>query len=191
MTRQRFQTSPARDTTKPVSQALKTTGRPSKFQPHFPELAFKLALLRATDAQIADVLEVHTDTISEWKRTKPAFSDAIARGRDKADAEIAHSLYQRALGYSHEAVKIFIDRHGDPVIVPYIEHYPPDTNAASLWLRNRHGARWRDKIEANVTGTLTLEALVNAALAPPAPEPPTIEHDPELQADDTDALKPQ
>ena len=123
--------------------------------------------------------------------TKPAFSDAIARGRDKADAEIAHSLYQRALGYSHEAVKIFIDRHGDPVIVPYIEHYPPDTNAASLWLRNRHGARWRDKIEANVTGTLTLEALVNAALAPPAPEPPTIEHDPELQADDTDALKPQ
>jgi hypothetical protein len=28
-----------------------------------------------------------------------------------------------------------------PVNAPYTEHYPPDTQAASLWLRNRQPAR--------------------------------------------------
>jgi hypothetical protein len=27
----------------------------------------------------------------------------------------------------------------------YIEHYPPDTNAASLWLSNRQRGRWKLK----------------------------------------------
>ena len=34
------------------------------------------------------------------------------------------------------------------------EHYPPDTPAASLWLRNRQPAKWRDRQEVNHTGTL-------------------------------------
>ena len=33
-------------------------------------------------------------------------------------------------------------------------HYPPDTQAASLWLRNRQPAKWRDRQEVNHTGTL-------------------------------------
>jgi hypothetical protein len=58
-------------------------------------------------------------------------------------------LYQKALGYSHPEDKIFIC-DGDPVIVPTIKHYPPDTMAASLWLRNRKSSKWKDKTETDV-----------------------------------------
>ena len=34
--------------------------------------------------------------------------------------------------------------------VPYEVHHPPDTAAASLWLRNRQPKLWRDKHEIDV-----------------------------------------
>jgi hypothetical protein len=72
----------------------------------------------------------------------PDFSESIARGKEPADAEIAASLYHSAKGYSHKAVKIFMPQGAsEPVYAPYVERYPPDTNAASLWLRNRRGKK--------------------------------------------------
>jgi len=45
---------------------------------------------------------------------------------------------QSRRGYTHEATKIFMPAGAEaPVYAPYTEHYPPDTHAASLWLRNR------------------------------------------------------
>jgi hypothetical protein len=41
------------------------------------------------------------------------------------------SLYQRGLGYSYDAVKIFMPAGSKkPVYAPYVEHVPPDTTAA-------------------------------------------------------------
>ena len=31
------------------------------------------------------------------------------------------------------------------VEVPYTEHYPPDTAAAFIWLKNRQSGKWRDR----------------------------------------------
>jgi hypothetical protein len=63
------------------------------------------------------------------------------------------------MGYTHEAVKIFPsggeveDGEGNkvkgPLIVPYQEHYPPDTVAAIFWLKNRQKEKWRDKQEVD------------------------------------------
>ena len=39
---------------------------------------------------------------------------------------------------------------GGVVQVPYEIEYPPDTQAASLWLRNRRKRDWRDKHEVEV-----------------------------------------
>jgi hypothetical protein len=45
-------------------------------------------------------------------------------------------------------VKIFMPAGASaPVVAKYREHYPPDTAAASLWLRNRRSDKWRDKHE--------------------------------------------
>src|SRR5271167_3722254 len=66
----------------------------------------------------------------------------------------ARSLYQRANGYSYDAVKIFMPAGAKkPVYAPYREHVPPDTTAAIFWLKNRDPAHWRDAWQLeHVTG---------------------------------------
>lgn len=124
----------------------KGRGRPTKFVPEYVEQAFKLALLGARDADIADFFNIDESTLNEWKKRHPDFYESLKRGKLVADAEVAEKLYRRALGYSHEAVKIFI-HEGQPITVPYTQHYPPDTTACIFWLKNRQPNKWRDKVE--------------------------------------------
>jgi hypothetical protein len=60
-----------------------------------------------------------------------------------------NSLYHRAIGYSYDAVKIFM-HDGKPVEVPYREHVPPDVAACIFWLKNRRPHLWRDKHDMTV-----------------------------------------
>jgi hypothetical protein len=54
-------------------------------------------------------------------------------------------LYERAVGYNYEAVKIFMPAGpSTPVYAPYIEHVPPDVTACIFWLKNRDPQHWRD-----------------------------------------------
>jgi hypothetical protein len=51
---------------------------------------------------------------------------------------VERSLYQRAVGCSYEAVRIFMPAgHNKPVYAPYIDHVPPD-------VKNRDPQQWRD-----------------------------------------------
>lgn len=124
-------------------------GRPTKYQKSFATQARKLCLLGSTNQQLADFFEVSISSIEEWGRENIEFSRALVAGREQADANVADRLYNRAMGYKHKAVKIFNDS-GSPLIVPYVEHYPPDTAAATFWLKNRNKEKWRDRQE--VTG---------------------------------------
>lgn len=137
-----------------VAAAPKKTGRPTAYQPAYAEQAYRLCLLGATDAQLAAFFGVAESTLHEWKLKHPAFPESIMRGKVSADAEIAEALFHRAKGYSHRAVKIFMPGGvgSAPVYADYLEHYPPDTQAASLWLRNRQPAKWRDKMDLEHTG---------------------------------------
>jgi hypothetical protein len=116
---------------------------------------------------MADIFGVSEVTLNAWKGERPEFLKSITRGKISADATIAESLYHRALGYSHPAVKIF-QYEGAPVEVEYTEHYPPDTQAASLWLRNRQPTLWRDKQDHEHTGK------DGAPLVPPVTDPSRI-----------------
>ncbi|WP_380778053.1 helix-turn-helix domain-containing protein [Sphingomonas sp. R86520] len=119
-------------------------GRPTSFKPEFVEQARKLASLGATDREAAEFFEVAESTLYLWKHTQPEFSEALKVGKETADARVEQSLYRRALGYSHDAVKIMM-ADGVPIVEPYVEHYPPDTTAAIFWLKNRKPEQWRDK----------------------------------------------
>lgn len=126
-------------------------GRPSDYGPQFAKQAYKLCLLGATDEELADFFGVNPDTIHEWKKVHPEFSESIKDGKERADAEIADSLYQRAKGYTHP--ELYIAQYQGQIIKEEItKHYPPDTQAASLWLRNRQPARWRDKVDIEHAG---------------------------------------
>jgi len=127
-----------------VERARHPGGRPTLYRDVFPEQAFKLALLGADDTELADFFGVVVSTISNWKVEYPEFMEAIARGKVQADAEVAEKLYHRAKGYSHPEVHVS-NFQGDITLTHLTKHYPPDTHAASLWLRNRQGWRWKDK----------------------------------------------
>lgn len=134
---------------------------PTKYKIAFNAQAEKLCKLGATDAELADFFEVCVDSINEWKKVYPKFSASIKKGKTLADSIVADSLYKRANGYSHKAVKIFPtggekkdeegSKESSPLIVPFIEHYPPDTAAAIFWLKNRQPKKWRDKMETGFT----------------------------------------
>ena len=128
-------------------------GRPSAYREEYAEQAYKLCLLGSTDEQLADFFGVCVATINNWKADYPKFLESLKAGKEIADAEVAEALYHRAKGYSHPEEKIFntLDDDGNPLIVSTIKHYPPDTAAAFIWLKNRQGGRWKDKSETEHT----------------------------------------
>ena len=102
------------------------------------------------------MLGVSQRTVALWKRTHPEFSTAMKTGKAEADARVTASLYERACGYSHKAVKIFKDGGGadgkEPLVVEYTERYAPDTNAAIFWLTNRRPEDWQNRQDLTVEG---------------------------------------
>lgn len=123
-------------------------GRPSKYWPVYADQVYRLTLLGLTDKEIAVAFNVDVNTIDRWKIQFPEFGRNLRKGKVHADARVAQSLFRRATGYSHKAVKIFYDTRNQKTIeVPYIERYPPDPASMIFWLKNRRPDLWRDKIE--------------------------------------------
>lgn len=134
-------------------------GRPSLYSPEYAEQAFKLCLLGATDKDLAGFFCVEESTINNWKVAHPEFLESIKGGKDEADAKVAHSLYNRALGYSHPDIDIRV-ANGEIVETPIIKHYPPDATSAIFWLKNRQRDKWRDKVEQELSGEVGLTVQI-------------------------------
>lgn len=124
-------------------------GRPSSYRDEYAEQAYKLCLLGATDREMANFFSVSEQTLNAWKTAHEKFLESITRGKEAADANVASRLYERAMGYSHPEVHVS-NYQGEVTLTPLTKHYPPDTQAASLWLRNRQPAKWRDRREMEV-----------------------------------------
>src|ERR1043166_9958695 len=71
-------------------------GRPTKYKEEYAEQAYKLSLLGHTDEEMATFFSVHVDTIYEWKNKHEEFSEAITRGKQVADIEVAEALFDGA-----------------------------------------------------------------------------------------------
>lgn len=130
-----------------------TAGRPTEYKPEYAEQAEKLCKLGATDAELADFFGVSDRTIYRWQSKHDEFCQALKAGKDVADERVERSLYHKAVGYTFEAVKIFMPASAPaPVYAPYREHVPPDTTAMIFWLKNRRSDQWRDKHEFGGAG---------------------------------------
>jgi hypothetical protein len=144
-------------------------GRPVVYKPEYCELAYKFCLLGANNAKLAQLFEIGDSTFDLWLKKYPDLLGAVKRGRDMADATVAESLYHRAVGYEHPEDDIRTVSVGggrsDIVITPTIKRYAPDTSAATLWLKNRQPHIWRDKVDVEHSGGLTLEKLPDEVLA--------------------------
>ncbi len=111
--------------------------------------------------EIAEYIGVSVRQVYRWKAEHRDFRHALRIGKRFADARVKRSLYQKAVGYSHESVKIYADpKTGDVVQVPYIEHFPPDTTAGIFWLKNRKPKEWKDKLDHELTGEVAIKRVV-------------------------------
>ena len=146
-----------------MTKKAKKVGRPTKYKSEFCENAYKLCLLSAIDKDLADFFETSEVTINAWKKAHPEFLKSIKKGKIQADANVAEKLYQRACGYSHPDVHIS-NYQGDITVTDITKHYPPDTGAAFIWLKNRAG--WKDKNETEIKvakETATLLGLIDGS----------------------------
>jgi hypothetical protein len=141
---------------------MATPGHPTAYKPEYCELAHNYCLLGATNEELAGFFGVARRTIDNWIATIPEFAAALKDGREIIDATVAKRLLSRALGYSHEAVRIMQYR-GAAITVTYTQHYPPDTQACIFWLRNRRRQSWREKVEPAQEATVDMVALLEAA----------------------------
>lgn len=126
-------------------------GRPSKYSKEFAKQAAKLCELGATDEDLADFFGVGIRTIANWKTEHAEFLQALKGGKEKADDRVERSLYQRAVGYTYDAVH-FASYQGLVTETPYREHCPPDVTAQIFWLKNRRRDEWRDKMDHELSG---------------------------------------
>lgn len=127
-------------------------GRPSSYDPAMNDQARKLALLGLTDAEIGEFFGVDERTINRWKEESPAFCQSLNDGKVAADANVADSLYRRAMGevvFTERRVK---GANGEYEIIRLMQSVPADPGAAKLWLTNRQPKLWRDKQSVEMTG---------------------------------------
>lgn len=112
-----------------------------------------------TDEQIAQNMGVAYSTFRTWRDKYSALSAVLKKNKDVADRQVENSLFERALGGTHEVRKTFkvkekyYDEHGklcekEKLVQATDEVYiPGDTTAQIFWLKNRKPDKWRDKQE--------------------------------------------
>lgn len=143
----------------------RSVGRPTSYKPEYSGQAYKLCLLGSTDKEMAEFFCVSEQTLNAWKHDFPEFLESITRGKVIADAQVAESLFKRATGYTAKKV-VTANVAGVISDIQEVNDYVgPDTQAASLWLRNRQPARWRDKVDHELSGKDGAPIFVSLNLA--------------------------
>lgn len=132
------------------------------FKPEYVELGRAMAEKGATDREIAEELGVSERTLNRWKHTQDGFAEQLKLGKDVADERVEQSLYRRATGYTFDAQKVF-QYQGEPVVVDFVEHVPPDTTAAIFWLKNRRKEDWRDRHVHEHHQAVDMAAIMDSA----------------------------
>lgn len=118
-----------------------------KYHASYAEKARKLCVLGATDELLAEMFDVHVDSIRIWKTKHPAFGKAVAEGKLHPDMEVAQSLLHMATGYEYaeEVAEKCKDKHGNEKLqkVTVYKRQAPHPTSAMFWLQNRRADLWR------------------------------------------------
>jgi len=102
------------------------SGRPTKYNEELCDEVISLGKQGFSITQIAYELDIHKDTLYEWKKKHPEFSDAIKKARDYAQGFWEHQLRTAALGMNPEGVT-------------------PNPTLMIFQMKNRFPDEWREK----------------------------------------------
>lgn len=141
-------------------------GRDTSYRVEYNEQARKLCLLGYIDAELASFFGICERTLNNWKAQFPAFMQSIAAGKDAADAEVADSLYRRATGENIIVEKAIKREDGSYEAMSLKQFVPGEVQAQRLWLLNRRKGNWRDKVETEHTGNVTVNRVERIITTP-------------------------
>ena len=101
------------------------------YMPEFGAIATKLCMLGHSDKELAMFFGVSVQTISTWLRTVAPFKEAVLRGREVADAQVARALYMRAVGCSVPDAHVS-NFMGEITVTELRKYFPPDPAAQAV-----------------------------------------------------------
>lgn len=120
-----------------------------------------------SDEQMAHNIGITTTTLYDWKKKYPAFSEALACGKEVVDIEVENALLKRAKGYDYieTTSELIADKNAKNKAVMKVtkrvtRHVPPDVKAIVFWLTNRK-QEWRDKQEKELSGNIGINLVVD------------------------------
>lgn len=133
--------------------------RPTQWNEHRTLQVYQMALLGATNAQMADMMQVSVKTLEYWIRTKPEFRERLMEGRAPADARVAESLYKAAVGYDYEE-DVVTNCRGVVTVTRVTKHQPGNPWAMWKWLTARQRILWSDTQQAReIHNTLNINNI--------------------------------
>lgn len=139
-------------------------GRKSVYSKKFVEIVKKFSLLGYTVDQLCDLLCVQKNTFYKWKKEHKEFNDAHEFGKHTADANVAMSLYNRAIGMTVKKQQAFKCKDEEPVIVELIDELPPDPKSAIHFLSVRRPDLWNAKQVVKHEGEINSEQIIRYEL---------------------------
>ena len=84
------------------------TTRPTTYKPARARKARALCANGLTGRVLAAEFGVSRSTIFRWRAAFPEFAEATALGKAVANERVERALYERAIGYAEEAVRVFM-----------------------------------------------------------------------------------
>lgn len=133
-------------------------GRKSEYLPIYANQVRNLCLLKQDilDEEIARFFEKTVTCINNWKLRYPAFVEAIKDGKERANGNVAGSLYKRAMGgvyLAQKEVKLkreeysadgkLVRKYEEVKVVDLMNEVPPDSTACMYFLNNRSKIHWQ------------------------------------------------
>ena len=133
--------------------------------------AWSMAVLGATDKEIAEAMHITRKTVWQWRQDHKSFDEAIGQGKAAADAKVVKSLYQRTQGEEYDEEERIVETDKDGNIKPVRVRTKtvkvlPDTMACMYWLNNRMRGQWSQRQET----VLSSETGGDVHIYLPAPE---------------------
>jgi hypothetical protein len=130
----------------------RTERPPTKYNESRPHLAYHLALLGATDVQIAEAMGVNINTIDLWKRTHPEFLEELTRGKLLADMRVVKGFFLNCQDrwIEEEECHVIKGQLKKILVKKFIQG---DKWAQSKWLSLRQRENWSETQRVEVTNT--------------------------------------
>lgn len=97
--------------------------KPGVYYSQYARQAYELCLLGYANDRLAEFFGTSVSVLEQWKDEQPEFAQKLRDGHDLADAAVARTVYEMALGICSKEKK-------------------PDMRAATLWLKARQRSKW-------------------------------------------------